>query len=314
MSKRLALIAIGGNSLIKDKDHQTVQDQYEAAYETCEHIADVIASGWRVVVTHGNGPQVGFILLRSELARHAIHEVPLVSCVADTLGAIGWHLQMALGNVLRLRGMPGHVATVVTQCVVDAADPSFANPTKPIGMFYTREEALKHAAERGWTVAEDSNRGWRRVVPSPRPLEVVEVEAIKALLEAGVMVVAAGGGGIPVVRGPDGTLRGIDAVIDKDLASSLLATALGVDTLVISTAVPGAFVDFGKPTQRMLERVTVAELKELHAQGHFGKGSMGPKVAAIIQFLERGGREAIITSPELLAEAVEGRAGTHVTP
>lgn len=309
---RLALIAIGGNSLIKDKAHQSVDDQYQTALETCRNIASVIEKGWRVVVTHGNGPQVGFILLRSEMSRASLHEVPLVSCVADTQGAIGFHLQMGLHNALLERGRTVEVATVVTQCVVDATDKSFQNPTKPIGLFYSQEEAEKAVAERGWTVVEDAGRGWRRVVPSPKPTEVVEVPAIRALLEKDVMVIAAGGGGIPVVREPDGQLRGVDAVIDKDLASSLLATALGVDTLVISTAVPSVYLAFGKPDQRRLDEVTVGQMKAWAAEGHFAKGSMAPKVDAAIGFLERGGRQAIITSPELVEDALEGKAGTRI--
>ena len=309
---RLALIAIGGNSLIRDDEHKTVQDQYDTAVDTCRHIAGAIGLGWRVVVTHGNGPQVGFILLRSELSRHVIHEVPLVSCVADSQGALGYHLQQALANVLLEGGARPCVASVVTQCVVDVADPSFEKPSKPIGLFYSKEEADRSVAERGWTVMEDAGRGWRRVVPSPKPLEVVEVEAIRALIDAGVMVIAAGGGGIPVVREANGRLRGVDAVIDKDLASSLLATALQADALVISTGVPGAYVDYKLSTRRMLARVTVAEMREHLAAGQFAKGSMAPKVEAAIGFVERGGKEAIITSPDLIEKALAGEAGTHV--
>jgi len=322
------MIAIGGNSLIRDQNRQSVRDQYEAAADTSRRIAAFIAGRLRkdgsrsrsdrsprVIVTHGNGPQVGFILLRSELSRHAIHEVPLVSCVADTQGAIGYHLQQTLRNALRERGIAREVATVVTQCVVDPDDPSFQNPSKPIGLFYSREDAERARRERGWVMMEDARRGFRRVVPSPRPVEVVEVPVIRRLLDVGVIVIAAGGGGIPVLRDPEtGMLTGVDAVIDKDLASALLANALQVETLVISTAVPGAYLDFGTPRQRMLAHVTASELARYAAEGHFAKGSMAPKVEAILTFLRGGGLHAVITCPEQLSEALDDQAGTHVVP
>jgi len=309
-----ALIAIGGNSLIADQNRHSVPDQYEAALRVCQKVASVIEGGWRVVLTHGNGPQVGFILLRSELSRHAIHEVPLVSCVADTQGALGFHLQLALSNALKEMGSSGQVATVVTQCVVDVADPSFRNPTKPVGLFYSRADARQKEEELGWIMAEDSRRGYRRVVPSPVPLEIVETEAIRTLFDNGNNVIAAGGGGIPVVRDPDGVLHGVDAVIDKDLASALLATSLGIDTLVISTSVPGVFTDFGGERERMIESADVVQMRLYATEGHFAKGSMAPKVEAMIRFLSAGGREAIVTSSGQLLEAMEGRAGTHVFP
>ncbi len=312
---RRALVAIGGNSLIRDQNRQTVADQYEAAADTARRLAQVIERGWHLVVTHGNGPQVGFILLRSELSRHAIHEVPLVSCVADTQGAIGYHLQQTLRNALLERGIQREVVTVVTQCVVDAQDPSFENPSKPIGLFYSREDAERARRERGWVMMEDAQRGFRRVVPSPRPIEIVEIQAIRTLLEHGVMVIAAGGGGIPVVRDPEtGALRGVDAVIDKDLASALLANTLGIETFVISTAVQGAYVNFGSRNQRLLRRVTGSEMARYAAEGHFARGSMAPKVEAVLEFLRRGGRVAVITDPEHLVDALEGRAGTQVVP
>ncbi len=312
---RRVLIAIGGNSLIRDQNRQTVADQYEAAADTARRIADVIARGFQVVVTHGNGPQVGFILLRSELSRHAIHEVPLVSCVADTQGAIGYHLQQTLRNALLARGNRADVVTVITQCVVDPDDPSFQNPSKPIGLFYSREDAERARRERGWVMMEDAHRGFRRVVPSPRPIEIIEVPVIRGLMDLGVMVIAAGGGGIPVVRDPDtGALRGVDAVIDKDLASALLANALGVPTFVISTAVPGAYVNFGRRDQRLLKQVTASDLAQYAREGHFAKGSMAPKVEAVLQFLRGGGRRAVITSPEHLEAALDGRTGTQVVP
>lgn len=307
---KLAIIAIGGNSLIIDEQHRTVRDQYVACEQTAHHIAELARRGHRVLVTHGNGPQVGFILRRSELARHELHEVPLDSCVADTQGAIGYQLQLALANELRSWPQAPPVATVVTQVLVDAADPAFGKPSKPIGGFMDEETAASRRANEGWAVAEDAGRGWRRVVASPRPVAIVEIDTIRRMLDAGVLVIAIGGGGIPVVTQPDGSLTGIEAVIDKDLASSLAARDLGADVLVISTAVEKVCVDYKKPGQRTLDRVTLAEARALHAQGHFAAGSMGPKVQAVIDFLAAGGREAIITDPAHLVAAFDGKAGT----
>jgi len=311
---KVAVVAIGGNSLIKDKDHQTVPDQFAATRETCVHIASMIDQGWDVVITHGNGPQVGFILLRSELASHVLHTVPLDSCGADTQGAIGYMIQQSLYNEFLKRGMRKQAVTVVTQVVVDKDDPAFQNPTKPIGPFYTEEEAKRLAAERGWVVKDDAGRGWRRVVPSPIPQEIVEQEAIKALIEQGFVVIGVGGGGIPVVRQEDGSLRGVEAVIDKDYASSLLASGIGADLFLISTAVEKVALNYGQPNQVWLDRMTVAEAKRYLAEGHFPPGSMGPKIEAIIQFLERGGKEAIITSPENIERALAGETGTRIVP
>lgn len=312
--RRVAVVAIGGNSLIKDKDHQTVPDQFATAYETAWHIAGMIEQGWDVVITHGNGPQVGFILLRSELARHVLHTVPLDSCGADTQGAIGYMLQQCLYNVFLKRGIRKQAATVVTQVVVDKDDPAFQNPTKPIGPFMTREEALRRRDEEGWDVMEDAGRGWRRVVPSPKPREIVELDAIKALLDQGFVVIAVGGGGIPVIRLDDGSLKGVEAVIDKDYASSLLATGIQADLFLISTAVEKVALNYGKPEQVWLDRMTLEEAKRYYDEGHFPPGSMGPKIQAIIQYLERGGREAIITNPENLTRALRGETGTRIVP
>ncbi len=311
---KVAVVAIGGNSLIKDKDHQTVPDQFAATRETCVHIASMIDQGWDVVITHGNGPQVGFILLRSELASHVLHTVPLDSCGADTQGAIGYMIQQSLYNEFLKRGMKKQAVTVVTQVVVDKDDPAFQNPTKPIGPFYTEEEAKRLAAERGWIVKDDAGRGWRRVVPSPLPREIVEQEAIKALIEQGFVVIGVGGGGIPVVRQEDGSLRGVEAVIDKDYASSLLASGIGADLFLISTAVEKVALNYGQPNQVWLDQMTVAEAKRYLAEGHFPPGNMGPKIEAIIQFLERGGKEAIITSPENIERALAGETGTRIVP
>ena len=313
-NKKIAVVAIGGNSLIKDKQHRTVPDQYEAARETCVHIASMIEQGWDVVITHGNGPQVGFVLLRSELASHVLHTVPLDSCGADTQGSIGYMIQQSLYNEFLKRGMKKRAVTVVTQVVVDKDDPAFQNPTKPIGPFYTEEEAKRLAAERGWIVKDDAGRGWRRVVPSPIPREIVEQEAIKALIEQGFVVIGVGGGGIPVVRQEDGSLRGVEAVIDKDYASSLLASGIGADLFLISTAVEKVALNYGKPNQVWLDRMTLAEAKRYLSEGHFPPGSMGPKIKAIIQFLEKGGKEALITSPENIERALAGETGTRIVP
>jgi len=313
-SGKLALIAVGGNSLILDEKHKSVQDQYAAVVETTQHIAGLVKQGYRVVVTHGNGPQVGFILRRSELSRSELHEVPLDSCGADTQGAIGYQIQKAMHNVMRDWPKRPPVATVVTQTLVDRNDPSFQKPSKPIGSFMTEELAREHQEKDGWNVVEDAGRGFRRVVASPLPKRILELEAIKTLLDAGMVVVAAGGGGIPVMEREDGTLVGADAVIDKDLASSLLAQQLKADFLVISTAVNRVCINYKKPDQKELERITLAEAKQYMAEGHFAPGSMKPKVQAVIQYLEGGGKEALITDPAHLVDAFAGKAGTWIVP
>jgi carbamate kinase len=311
---RVAVVAIGGNSLIKDKQHQTIPDQYEAARETCVHIAGMIERGWDVAIGHGNGPQVGFILRRSELARHQLHEVPLDYCGADTQGAIGYMLQQNLYNEFRRRGIQKRAITVVTQVLVDKDDPAFQNPTKPIGSFMDETEGRRRAETEGWNVVEDAGRGWRRVVPSPLPKRVIEREAVKELLSAGFVVITVGGGGIPVVEDEDGRLMGTAAVIDKDYASSLLAQSIGADLLLISTAVEKVSLNFGKPNQVDLDQMTVAEAKRYMEEGHFAPGSMLPKIQALIWFLEAGGQEAIITNPEKIERALIGETGTRIVP
>ena len=296
MAKKIAVIAIGGNSLIKDTKHQSVEDQYEAATETCIHIADMIEAGYEVVIGHGNGPQVGFILRRSEIAAKAegMHEVPLDVCGADTQGAIGYALQQNLQNELRRRGIKKPVATVVTQVLVDREDPAFKNPSKPIGGFMDETEAKRREKDMKWNVVEDAGRGWRRVVASPLPKEIVEIDAIKALINAGVIVISTGGGGIPVIRNDAGNLEGVAAVIDKDFGSSLLANNVGAELFVISTAVEKVALNFGKPDQKWLDKLTVSEAKKYLAEGtHFAKGSMAPKIQAIIRFLEGGGQTGV---------------------
>ncbi len=312
MSK-LAVIAVGGNSLILDEKHKTVPDQYFATMKTAKHVAGMIQAGWNVVLTHGNGPQVGFILRRSELALHELHPVPLDYCGADTQGAIGYMFQRALGNEFRARGMNKQAATIVTQVLVDKNDPAFENPSKPIGSFMNAEQAARKRAEEGWQMVEDAGRGWRRVVPSPMPQAIIERDVIEELIRAGFIVICSGGGGIPVYQDHNGDLVGLEAVIDKDFAGSLLAQSLHADLFLISTAVEKVALHFNKPHQKWLDHVTVAEAKEHFAEGHFHKGSMGPKIQAAIWFLEGGGKEALITNPDNLERALRGETGTRIT-
>lgn len=311
----LAVIAIGGNSLIREKNKKSVEDQYDAICKTVTHIADVIESGLQVIITHGNGPQVGFILLRSEIARknNGMHPVPLVSCVADTQGAIGWQVQQALTNELRRRGNGGKVVSLVTQVRVDENDPGFASPDKFVGEFYDDAEidGLK-SQNPGWVLKQDSNRGWRRVVPSPSPREIVELDAIRALLQDGFNLITVGGGGIPVVRNEKGDLRGVDAVIDKDLASRLLANELRAAKLIISTAVEKVCINYGKPDQKELGVISAAEMQKYYDEGQFPAGSMGPKVKAALDFLRDGGERVIITCPENLKAAIHEEGGTQI--
>ncbi len=311
---KIAVVAVGGNSLITDAQHRSVPDQYAAAAESMHHIVDMLEQGWNVVVTHGNGPQVGFILRRSELARHELHEVPLDSCGADTQGAIGYMFQRALHNEFKRRGLRRQAATVVTQTLVDRSDPAFERPSKPIGSFMDEAEARLKMSDEGWSMVEDSGRGWRRVVASPRPQAILEQDAIEALVASGVVVIAVGGGGIPVMETDNGDLTGVEAVIDKDYASALLASDLRADVFVISTAVEKVALNYNKPDQRWLDRLTLAEAKQYLAEGHFHKGSMGPKIEAIVSYLERGGQLAVITNPENLGRAVAGETGTRIVP
>ena len=317
MIKKVAVVAIGGNSLIKDEKHKSVEDQYQAAKETTFHIADMIEAGWDVAIGHGNGPQVGFILRRSEIAAkvEGMHEIPLDVCGADSQGAIGYALQQTLQNELFHRKIKKAVATVVTQVLVDKNDPAFKNPTKPIGSFMDEAEAKRRQKELGWSVVEDSGRGWRRVVASPLPKEVVELESVETLIKAGTVVVTVGGGGIPVIDMGEGEYAGTAAVIDKDFASSLLARLIKADLLLISTAVEMVALNFGKPDQKWIDRMSLAEAKKYLAEGtHFAKGSMAPKIQAIIWFLEAGGKQALITNPENIGRALKGETGTWIMP
>lgn len=311
MTKPLIIIAVGGNSLITDEHHMTVRDQYLAAYETMKHIADIIEEGYRVVITHGNGPQVGFILMRSEYSRGILHEVPLDSIDADTQGAIGYNFQMALRNEFYKRGKTIDVVSVVTQVVVDKKDPAFKSPSKPIGQFYTEEQAKERQLKDGWIVKEDAGRGWRRVVPSPKPLKIVELNAIKKLIENDVVTIAVGGGGIPVIETKDG-LKGVEAVIDKDLASALLAKSLGAEIFLISTAVEKVYINFNTPEQKALSKVKLDEIKKYASEGHFKPGSMLPKINAMIDFISNTKKTGIITDPKNISLALKEKAGTII--
>ena len=317
-NRKLAVIAIGGNSLIKDEKHKTVEDQYQAAKETTYHIADMIEAGWDVAIGHGNGPQVGFILRRSEIAAkvEGMHEVPLDVCGADSQGAIGDALQQTLQNELYRRDIQKAVATIITQVLVDKNDPAFKNPSKPIGGFMDEPEAKRREAEMSWSVVEDAGRGWRRVVASPLPKEVVELESVRTLLNAGAVVITVGGGGIPVIDAGEGQYKGIAAVIDKDYASSLLARLIQADLFLISTSVEKVAINFGKPEQKWLDRMTLAEARKYLAEGtHFAKGSMAPKIQAIIWFLETNpDAKALITNPENIGRALKGETGTWIIP
>lgn len=313
--RKVAVVAIGGNSLIKDEKHKTVEDQYLAAKETTYHIADMIEAGWEVAIGHGNGPQVGFILRRSEIAARVegMHEIPLDVCGADSQGAIGYALQQTLQNELYKRGIKKNVATVITQVLVDKNDQAFQNPSKPIGSFMDEPEAKRREKDMDWSVVEDSGRGWRRVVASPLPKEVVELDTVQALVDAGVVVITVGGGGIPVIDTGDGVYKGVAAVIDKDYASSLLARAIKADLFLISTAVEKVAINFGKPNEKWLDRMTLSEAKQYLAEGtHFAKGSMAPKIQAIIWYLEAGGKQALITNPQNIGKALRGETGTWI--
>jgi carbamate kinase len=313
MNSRLAVLAIGGNSLIKDKTHIALSSQYEAVQETSKYIAELIAEGLNMVITHGNGPQVGFLYRRGELARSELPLIPLDICGADTQGAIGYMIEMALLNEFHKIGISKKIVAVVTKTVVNRDDPSFHNPTKPIGSFMSEEEALSHKGEFGWHILEDAGRGFRRVVPSPIPREIIELGVIRLLVDHDHVVIAAGGGGVPVIRKEQGDLEGVEAVIDKDLGSSLLARNLGADTFIISTSVDAVYLNFGKKDQIPIRRANLSEIKQYMKEGHFKPGSMLPKIEAIIEFLEGGGEKAIITSPDNLLRAVKGEAGTTIT-
>lgn len=305
------VIAIGGNAITKNGQKGTVEEQMQNIRDCCDPILDLVQAGYRIVLTHGNGPQVGSILIQNEAAQDVIPASPLDVCGAQTQGSLGYLISQALYNRMKERGIKKEVTTIITQVVVDRNDPNFRHPTKPVGPFYTGEQARLLEKE-GYALVEDSGRGYRRVVPTPRPLEIIEHDTIRELLDSGFLVIAVGGGGIPVVR-ENGRLSGVEAVIDKDLASALMASEIGADVLMILTGVEKVAVDYGKPTQRDIDSMTAAEARELMAAGQFPAGSMGPKIEAVCGFVERSGGEAIITSLDKMKDAVEGKTGTRIT-
>jgi carbamate kinase len=311
-NRKTAVIAIGGNSLILDKQHEDVASQAKAVRQTCKHIADMIEQGWNLIITHGNGPQVGFILRRNELAAHEVHTTPLDLIGADTQGAIGYMISQALSNEFKRRGIHHPIASVVTQVLVDRSDPGFQNPTKGIGGFTTEEKAREFETD-GWRVIEDAGRGWRRVIASPIPLKIIELDAIRTLVEGGFIVIAVGGGGIPVIEDQDGNLVGTRAVIDKDRATSLLAQELKVDLFLISTAVPQVAINFNEPDEQWLGKMTAEEARRYHAEGHFKPGSMGPKIEAVLHYLDAYPTgKALITDPPNILNALNGKSGTWI--
>lgn len=309
--RKLAVVAVGGNALVREKGKETLPEQYAAACLTMPHVVAMIESGWDVIVTHGNGPQVGFILRRSELSAHELHTIPLDYCGSNTQGSIGYMFQTALNNEFARHAMPNQAVTVVTQTLVDPNDPAFTNPTKPIGSFMSEAVAKKHCEEDGWAVVEDAGRGWRRVVPSPAPIRIVQQQAILSLVAAGFTVVGVGGGGIPVIQNSQGDLQGVEAVIDKDLASSLLASSIAADLFMISTEVEKVAINFNKPNMQWLDQLSIEQARQYAAEGQFGKGSMEPKIKAVLQYLEKGGKRALITNPENMLRALNGETGTH---
>lgn len=311
-ANKLAVVAVGGNALIRDKDHESIQDQSREAVITTHHIAEMIAAGWNVVITHGTGPQVGFILRRSELALEEVPPVPMDYADADLQGGIGYMFLKALYNEFRKQKIDRKAVAIITQTLVDRHDPAFADPSKPIGSQMDEQTAQRLASRQGWVVKEDAGRGWRRVVPSPQPKTIVELAAINLLARAGFVVIACGGGGIPVIQDEEGNLIGVEAVIDKDLASSLLARGIGADLLLVSTGVEKVAINFNKPDRRWLDRMTVAEARQHYADNQFDRGSMGPKIQAVIEFIEGGGQTGLITNPENIGRALAGETGTFI--
>ncbi|MCK5155784.1 MAG: carbamate kinase [Spirochaetales bacterium] len=314
MTSKTIVIAIGGNSLIEKTQDISVSSQFEAARRTAVHIVRLAAEGHRIIIAHGNGPQVGFVLRRSEFSRKILHTVPLDSCVADTQGAIGYNLQMAIYNEAKKIGIQIPAATIITQVEVNPHDPSFRSPTKPIGSFMNKEDAEYHRETDGWHIMEDAGRGYRRVVPSPFPISIIEIEIIKKLSGQGALVIAAGGGGIPVIKTDKGLLKGKEAVVDKDFSAALMAKELQADLFVISTAIDKVCINFGKDTERKLDRISCSEAEQYSNQGHFAPGSMLPKIKAVINFVSSTGNEGIITDPKHLYEAIYSNEGTHIVP
>jgi carbamate kinase len=312
VAKPVLIVAMGGHAFMQKGEVGTIEDHERSAARIAEILMTLVNSGYEMVITHGNGPQVGSLLIQNECCKNDVAPMPLDVLVGMTEGSLGYILQQSLLNELRRQDTRRFVVTVVTQVLVDEADPAFEAPSKPIGPFFSKDEAQDRAKRLGWKVQEETGRGWRRLVASPRPIKVIQRDMIRDAARSGHVVVACGGGGIPIVEKPDGRYTGIEAVIDKDLTSSVLGVDIGAELLIILTAVPNVYVDFGKPEQRALGAVTIEEIERLQAEGHFAPGSMGPKIEAVIQFLRRGGRRALITNPESLPEAIEGRGGTHL--
>ncbi|MCX5801759.1 MAG: carbamate kinase [Candidatus Eisenbacteria bacterium] len=308
------VLALGGNAIIPERGTGKIDEQIEVTRATVVQLVDTIRKGTRLIVTHGNGPIVGNIVIRNEAAKDIVPPMPLDICGADSQGGLGYMIQQVFYNELKRAGIDKSVVTVVTQVIVDSDDPAFLKPTKPIGPFYDRSTAQRLASEKGWSVVEDAGRGYRRVVPSPRPLKIVEAEVIRELVKAGRIVIGVGGGGIPVVETPEGMLKGVEAVIDKDFASSVLAAVLNVEAFVIATAVSKVALHFGKPDQYDIDLMSAAEAKRYLAAGEFAPGSMGPKIQAAVEFLEGGGKEVIITSCDEIGRAIDGKAGTKIIP
>ncbi len=312
--RKVAVVAVGGNALVREKGKESLYDQYAAVCLTMPCVVDMIQAGWSVILTHGNGPQVGFILRRSELALSEVHPIPLDYAGSNTQGSIGYMFQTALQNEFKRRGLPNQAATVVTQTLVDRNDSAFKNPTKPIGSFMDEQTALQHRDTDGWSVMEDAGRGWRRVVASPQPVRIIQQDAIMSLVNAGFTVVGVGGGGIPVIENDKGELEGVEAVIDKDLASALFASSINADMFLISTEVEKVAINFNKSNVQWLDQLSVEDAKKYLAEGQFGKGSMEPKVKAVLNFLEHGGKKALITNPDNMLRALRGETGTHFEP
>lgn len=311
--RKLAVVAIGGNAIIRAGQRGTIDEQLKNADVTCRQIVGLVQEDYSVVITHGNGPQVGAALIRSELAARQVYTHSLDVCDAETQGSMGYLLQVSMRTHLAREGLNHSVATVITQVLVDRDDLAFDRPTKPIGPFYSREEALRRQEELGWLMVEDADRGYRRVVPSPMPLDIIELEVIRACVERGIIIIAVGGGGIPVIRA-DGGLQGVEAVVDKDRASALLATQLQAELLIIPTAEEFVYLNYRKSGQRPIERMSLKEAAAYTRDGQFPPGTMGPKIESAVSFLQHGGREVIITTPEKIVNALKGRAGTHIVP
>jgi carbamate kinase len=310
--RKLAIVAFGGNAMLRPEDRGTQEEQIARAKQAARWLAEIVRHGYHLIVVHGNGPQVGNILIQAEEASTKIPPQSLDVAVSQTEGSMGFMLQQAIRNRLESIGLAGDVVTVLTEVEVDANDPAFKRPTKPIGPFFTRYRAEALERDLGWTMREDAGRGWRHVVPSPKPLHILNIRTVEKILDVAKVIIAAGGGGIPVVRGRDGQWRGIEAVIDKDFASALLAAELDADVYIVLTGVAKVAIDFGKPSQQLIDRMTVAEAETYLADGQFPAGSMGPKIEAAVQFVRRSGKQVLITDVEHLRDALEGQDGTVI--